>query len=130
MQDSAVSAASALLAAAHHDALPLHELACAALAMLEARARSLISAAGTDAIATASPQTEGWLQDSIQLLDDVLTALSEAGSLAAVAEPATALLCSTVMSLAALPATHQVRGQLPCGKMWLLTSSDAPSGYV
>jgi len=113
LQDQAVSAASALLSAAHHDALPLHVLAFAALAMLDARARSLSSAAGTDATATASPQTEGWLQDSIQLLGDVLTALSEAGTLDAVAEPATALLCSTALSLAALPDKDQVRWQSP-----------------
>ena len=78
--------------------------------MLEDRARSLRTTASTDAAATASPQTEGWLQDSTQLLTDIVTAITEAGTLAAVAEPAVKMLCSTVTSLAALPTAQQVRG--------------------
>ena len=120
----AVTAASALLSAAPHDALPVHELACAALAMLETQVRSLCSTARTDAAAAgaatagvASPAVLGWLQDTLQLLGDIFSSLAEAGELAAIAEPAAAMLCSTIMLLSTLPATQQVRSSL----LWPLT---------
>ena len=112
----AVTAASALLSAARHDALPVHELACAALAMLETRVRLLCSTARADAAAgaaaaaaVASPAVQGWLQATLQLLGDMFSFLAEEGTLTAIAEPATASLCSAIVLLSALPATQQVR---------------------
>ena len=125
LQDQAVSAASALLSAAHHAALPLHELACAALAMLEARARPLRPSPHTNAATATMPLMKGWLLASTHLLGDIFTALSEAGSLAAVAEPATAMLSSTVMSLGALPISQQVRWQKWFGKSLAPCTEDA-----
>ena len=105
----AVDAAHTLLSVADHDALPLHELACAALAMVEDRTQGSCTAASADPPASNSASPTPWLQRTAELLRKALVALAETGSLAAVAERAAASVCRAVASMSALPATEQVR---------------------
>jgi hypothetical protein len=89
--------------------LPLHDLPCAALAMLESRTQAVHAAASAGPATPGSAPSPSWLQQTAQLLRDALVALAETGSLAAVANRAVASVCSAIASLSALPATQQVR---------------------